>query len=212
MILTILYTLASLVFELDLSNTRPDPATDPEPWKLVKNAEGVQTYFRWTTDDAGKTFRERKGEMRVKCSMEEAIQLIADAKSTSKWMSGIEENYELKKVNQHEWYTYTLFSIPWPFSKRDLVSYYKISRNPALHNVTIDILCRDNYIPLKSKITRLTSYQAIWRIAQQSQGIIQISFTAGSSAPPAFPRYIQDPVIEKMFHNNLIRFKEIVEQ
>jgi hypothetical protein len=144
--------------------------------------------------------------------MEEAIQLIADPKSTSKWMSGIEENYELKKINQYEWYTYTLFSIPWPFSKRDLVSYYKIIRNPDLKNVTIDIHSRDNYIPLKSKITRLTSYQAIWRIVQQSQGFIQISFTAASSAPPAFPRYIQDPVIEKMFHNNLIRFKEIVEQ
>ncbi len=180
-------------------------------WKMVKNSEGVKTYFRWLTNTDGSSFRERKGEILVNCSAQEVLGLVSDAGSTKKWMSGISESFDLSRISQNEWYTYTLFSIPWPFSKRDLVSYYKVIPDPARGMTIVTINCKDKYVPLKPGITRLTNYRATWTITQRGDKNTFISFNMSSSAPPAFPRFIQDPVIESIFHNNLVRLKEVLQ-
>lgn len=182
----------------------------PGKWEMVRNTDGVQTYFRWLTKDDGTPFRERKGEILVNCALQEAVRLISDAESTKKWMSGITENYYIKRINQNEWYNYTLFSIPWPFSKRDLVSLYKVISDPVHGTVTVTITCKDKYVPLKPGITRLTDYRATWIFTKRGEKSTHINFSMSSMDPPAFPRAIQDPVIEKMFHKNLIRLKEML--
>ena len=187
------------------SDTNP---VDYGEWKLVKNTGGVQTFFRWTRDSKGTSLRERKGVMTVNCSVQDAVKLLTDAGSTGKWMSGISENYNIARISQTEWYTYTLFSIPWPFSKRDLVSLNRMASDPSRGTVSIAIACQDRYVPLKPGITRLTDYHANWVITKLGDKTITISFSAMSSAPPVFPRPIQDPVIEKIFHNNLVRLRE----
>jgi hypothetical protein len=183
---------------------------DSGNWQLVKNADGVQTYVRWTTNIEGKAIRERKGEMTVNCSSQEAVRLLTDAGSTGRWMSGVSENYYIAKINPASWYTYTLFSIPWPFNKRDLVSLFTLDTDPLHETVNILIVSRDNYIPLKPGINRLVNYRATWVIKRIGENQTKISFNATSSAPPVFPRPIQDPVIERIFHNNLVRLKEIL--
>jgi hypothetical protein len=126
-------------------------------------------------------------------------------------MSGIEESRTLERPAKNEWYTYTVFSIPWPFNKRDLVSLNRIMEDPFKGISSIDVMCRDKYVPVKPDIVRLTDYRAQWKISKLTDSKIHITFTAESSTPPAFPRYIQDPVIEKIFHNNLVRLKKLLE-
>jgi hypothetical protein len=58
----------------------------------------------------------------------------------------------------------------------------------------------------------LIDYNATWTITEISSQQVQNIFSAISDTPPLFPRYIQDPVIEKMFHNNLVRLKELLSQ
>jgi len=176
-------------------------------WEMVKNTEGVQTYVRWTVDAKGNTIRERMGEMIVGCSMQDAVILLSDAEATSKWMSGVSENYFLERISQTEWYTYTLFSIPWPFNKRDLVSWCRISSDPLHETANLTIICKDKFVPLKPGIDRLTDYRANWVVTRTGDKI-KITFTASSTAPLIFPRLIQDPVIERIFHNNLVRLKD----
>jgi hypothetical protein len=183
---------------------------DAGQWKMVRNTEGVKTFHRYVTQQDGGSYGERKGELIINCSLQEAVRLVSDAESTRKWMSGIDENYKLTHINLNEWYNYTKFSIPWPFSKRDLVSLYKLIADPAHGLVTINITCKDTYVPLKPGIIRLTDYHATWAIKKQGEKTTSICFIMSSSQPPAFPRYIQEPIIERMFHNNLVRLRDIL--
>ena len=178
-------------------------------WKLEKNSGGVQSYVRFITNSEGTDLRERKGEMTVNCSVQDAVRLLTDAGSTKKWMSGISENYCITHINPSEWYIYTLYSIPWPFNKRDLVSLFTLDSDPLHGIANINIVSRDKYVPLKPGITRLVSYKATWVLSRHGESI-NISFIISSSAPPVFPRVIQDPVIARIFHNNLVRLKEIL--
>jgi len=64
----------------------------------------------------------------------------------------------------------------------------------------------------KPGIERLHDYKATWTITETAPQKVHIEFSAMSNTPPMFPGYIQDPVIEKMFHNNLFRLKELLSQ
>jgi hypothetical protein len=199
--------MLSSVHSNSVQNHRIAYNTPSGKWEMVKNTEGVQSYVRWTLDGKGNTVRERMGEMIVGCSLQDAVILLSDAESTSKWMSGVSENYLLERISQTEWYTYTLFSIPWPFNKRDLVSWCRISSDPVHETANLSMICKDKFVPLKPGIDRLTDYRANWVITRAGEKI-KITFTASSTAPLIFPRLIQDPVIERIFHNNLVRLRD----
>ncbi len=181
-------------------------------WEEVRNTNGVKTYVRWIQHGNGKETRERKGETQVNCSLRKTIEILTDASATVKWMSGVTENYLLSRSNPAEWYTYTLYNIPWPFNNRDLVSMFEIQNNPGGKSVVINISSRADYVPPKPGIERLENYRATWTITETAPQKVQIEFCAISDTPPLFPRYIQDPVIEKMFHNNLVRLKELLSE
>jgi hypothetical protein len=181
-------------------------------WEEVKSTGGVKSYVRWLYYNDGRKTRERKGEIFLDCSLEKVIEILTNPRLTKDWMSGVLENNLLSQTNPNHWYTYTLYDVPWPFNKRDLVSAYYLNYVPGNNNATIKIFSKADYIPEKPGIDRLINYNATWTITEISSQDVHIVFSAISDTPPLFPRYIQDPVIEKMFHNNLVRLKDLLSQ
>ena len=179
-------------------------------WETTKNSEGVQTYVRWIEIAEGIRTRERKGEMVIDCTVEDATSIITNARSTEHWMKNVKESFDIKRMNSFEWYTYTLFNIPWPFENRDLVSSNIIKTNIEKDSANINIISREDYIPSKSGIKRLTDYTANWGIVRISEEKVRVTFTAITNTPPMFPRWIQDPVLEHIFHNNLVNLKTFI--
>jgi len=181
-------------------------------WEEVEHIGGIKTYVRWIYYTDGTKTRERKGEMVAGCSQGKAVGTITSTSVTKKWMTGVSENYVLAQSDNNEWYTYTLYSIPWPFQKRDLVSFNEKKADPKGRYTTITITGRAGYIPQKPGIERLSNYRAVWTITELKPQQVHIVFFAHSDTPPLFPRYIQDPVIEKMFRNNLMRLKNLLDE
>ncbi len=179
-------------------------------WEMTKNSDGVQTYFRWIENTEGVRIRERKGEMVIECTVEDAVGIITNAKSTEHWMRNVKESFDITRVNSFEWFNYILFDIPWPFNDRDLVSRNTIKTNAEKDNVMISIISREDFIPFKSGINRLTDYTASWSIVSITNEKVRITFTAITNTPPMFPRWIQDPVLEHIFHKNLINLKAFI--
>ncbi len=182
---------------------------NPGVWMSIKSSKDVSTYYRWVTSETGSTFRERKGIIYSECSMDEALHYVTNAALAKKWMNNLDENYNLKIINKSEWYTYTLFDIPWPLNKRDMVSQYIVFTDSIKKVTTIRITSKDEYIPLKSGISRIHNYVAIWNIVELGKQV-QITFHISANNPPEFPRYIQDPLIDRVFHNNLVRLKDLL--
>ena len=201
------------------SLTGPKPAREEtaddnrssSEWELDRNSDGVRTYTRWIVMDGSKKTRERKGETVINCSVNDLVMLLSDSKSTINWMSGIKENYCLKQISISEWYTYTLFDIPWPFEQRDLISNYRVNSSEEGKKTTILISSREHYLPEKQSIKRLTNYTGTWNITRITDEKVFVSFSAMSNMPPMFPRFIQDPVLIQMFHNNLVKLKKLLD-
>ncbi len=194
----------------------PGPSADREietvtGWQLERNNSGVKTYVRWVDAGAAAKVRERKSVMEVNCSADEVLRILSDVERTDLWMGGIRESYCLKRISPSEWYAYTLFDIPWPFEKRDLVSNFRVEKPGRNNSIIIHITSQDRYIPRKDHVTRLADYTATWIITGIGEDKAYVSFSAVSNDPPMFPRAIQDPVVLRMFHNNLVNLKKMLE-
>jgi hypothetical protein len=207
---------AGLLLSASVANMETDAENKGNPssdqWEVVRNNNGVVTYVRWLHKNDGTKTRERKGDMQVDCSLKKTVEILTDPAETKKWMSGVSENYLLSKSSPSEWNTYTLYRIPWPFNNRDLVSVFSIKNNPGNKIVIINVTSKADCIPPKPGIERLKDYRATWTITETAPQTVRIIFSAMSDTPPMFPRYIQDPIIEKMFHNNLVRLKVLLSQ
>lgn len=205
----------SLLFPVSVVNPACEEADDDRclcsEWELDRNSGGVKTYTRWITLNGSSKVRERMGEMVLNCSVNSVVKILCDSKAIGNWMSGIKENYCLKQVSGSEWYAYTLFDIPWPFEKRDLISNYKVNNMNDGNNTTILISSKDDYLPEKSNIKRLKDYKASWTIVKITDIKVIVSFKAMANTPPMFPRFIQDPVLAQMFHNNLVNLKKLLD-
>lgn len=203
-----LLILIPLVKLSDISKS--EDVIKPSEWESLKSSDGVTTYERWIVSAGNNKTRERKGEMMVESSIEEVIAILSNTKSSAVWMKNISETYDLKKISSNEWFTYTLFHIPWPFSNRDLVSNVKLQTISEKGAASINIESRENFIPSKPKTIRLTNYKANWKIKSIDKNKIKIIFTAITDEPPMFPRWIQDPIVENIFHNNLVNLKQYI--
>lgn len=181
-------------------------------WEKVHSSEGVTSWVRWVRFSDGTKTRERKGDFSVDGTFQGVMSMLTDAGSTKKWVAGVAENYRITVSGNNTWVTYTLYDLPWPFQRRDLVSTYSVKPEMDRHAAVIAIHSNPGLVPQKPGVERLSDYNARWNVTETATGRIHVTFTAMSDTPPLFPRFIQDPVIESVFQNNLVRLKAMLSE
>jgi len=177
-----------------------------ETWKEVESKSGITIYERWVKVRSDLTVKERKGEMTIQGNLNSVVDLLSDPSKVKLWMENVSEAYLVKKESEKEWASYTYFSLPWPFENRDMVSVSKLNfNNPS--SATIEMISKENALPTKKNVKRLANYKATWKIADLGNGHIFISFSTISYTSPEYPRFIQDPIVRKVFMRNLLKLK-----
>jgi len=181
-------------------------------WESAGNTSGVRTWVRWIHYTDGSRTRERRGEFVTSASLTSALEVLSNAEAMKNWVSGVAENYRIEGSGSREWVVYTLYDLPWPFHQRDLVSAYSLSFSNGNSEAVIRIYSKPKLTPLKPGIERLSDYRANWTLRDDGCGKVSICFTAMSDTPPLFPRPIQDPVIESVFHRNLVALRKLMSE
>ncbi len=181
-------------------------------WESAGDASGVRTWVRWIHFTDGSKTRERRGEFVAGCDLKGALNVLSDPSAMKRWASGVSENYRISSSAASEWVVYTLYDLPWPFHQRDLVSAYTLSFSNGNSVAVIRIHSKPQMTPLRTGIERLTDYRANWTLRDDGHGTVTICFTAMSDTPPLFPRPIQDPVIESVFHRNLVALRRLMSE
>ena len=181
-----------------------------EKWDLVDSKLGITVFERWVHVTNNLTVRERKGEMVVKSSVGTVVQTLSDPQKVKYWMRNVSNAYVVQKISNNSWYTYTLFSLPWPLENKDMVTFSSLKYKENAEGVIIEIQSRENVVPQKDNVQRLTNYKAIWDIVAKGNGYVSISLTAISMTPPEYPRFIQDPILKRAFMQNLNNLQNIL--
>jgi hypothetical protein len=180
---------------------------NPSGWKMVDLESGIRVYERWVTIDNGLSVRERRGEFEMQADAGQLAAFIMDVSKWETWMSQVETARVIGQKTPDKFYVYTRFSVPQPFSQRDLVSMVTLTTSLDAQTWTIDLKSAEGVLPEYKGINRVGCYQAKWTLTKVGTNKVRVGFTALSGEPPAFPRWIQDPIIKRMFMNNLTNLK-----
>ncbi len=179
-------------------------------WELINDDNGIQILERWVINEKKLKVKERSGKMILKCTIEEALSLICDAKRTHLWMQDTEQVKILKIVSDKKWYVHTILDTPWPFNKQDMVSKYSVINDAESGLIKVLIEKEDKLLPKQENIDRLDTFNAIWTIEQVKKNKIKVTFTTKSTKPPKYPSWVQDPIVRNVFFNNLKNFKALI--
>jgi hypothetical protein len=208
--LGVLIFLGLLFFDFNLSfATDSDKDSD---WVLINEEKGIKVFERWISLDKKTKVRERSGKMILHCTPEQVFDIITDVNKTNVWMGHVEKCELIKHVNKYEWFVYTLLNAPWPFGKQDMVSKYIVTCDEKSKTTKLSILRELNLIPEKKGIERLDTFNAEWEIVSVDDHTIDVTFTTKSTVPPKYPAWAQDPVVRKVFLQNLEKLKEYLGQ
>ena len=184
-------------------------------WKKVHIRQGITVSERWISLPDGQKTRQRKGEFTTRAKAEDLILLLNDTDNATQWMRAVSRHEKLGSRSQNQWYTYTIYDIPWPFKSQDLISYYQCAETKSRNGYQVQINSVSGAIPLGIKrpdrpdknLKRLSNYEAEWIIEELTPELCSVRFTASSSDPPPFPRWMMDPALIRLFEDNLIRFR-----
>ena len=179
-------------------------------WELIDSESGISMFERWVYVNEDLSVKERKGEFSVPGTVSSVVGTISNVALSRQWMENVTEASLVKRLSEKIWYTYTYFSLPWPFANRDLVAMWMLGYSDDKKTATIEIRSRETMIAEKSGIKRLGNYKATWVIHDKGSNTIGVSFSAVSFNGPEFPRIVQDPVLRNTFMQNMINLKQLL--
>lgn len=87
-----------------------------EPWKLVKDKNGIKVFTRTNTI---MSFKEFKAVMEIRASVDEFLSVLYDVESLTKWGYNLTEAKLLSRPDELSQTYYAVAKAPWPYKNRD---------------------------------------------------------------------------------------------
>ena len=174
-------------------------------WVCVKEDKEICLFERWVKVSEKLNVRERMGQMDVDCNIEEAFEYLRDYKTAQKWIKGIKEACLKKEIEED--LVYMVIQLPWPFSNRDFFAKYAFY-DKGNNQKVIRVESKYSNKCVNSRCIRIQDYSASWVLEKMDERKTKITFTTFSSEPPVFPQWMQEPVLKKVFYNNLKRLRK----
>jgi len=182
--------------------------TGDSEWSLARESNDVSLYYRWINLENRNRTREMKIQFSVHAEIEELIEQFSTSEKYMKWAAGIKE-CEIDKENDTLWFSHTVMSYPWPLHKKDLITRYLIEENK--NSTLIQIQAAPEYKPGLKGIERIKDYSGTWILTLNHDGTTIVDYRVVSYEKPVFPRYIQDPVIQRITLKSISELIQLAE-
>ena len=175
-----------------------------DKWKQANQKDGITISYRnLELFDTIET-RELLLEFTVSGTIDSILSQIKQPGKLKSWNEGIRTATMLRD-NDDNWMLHTVYKIPWPFSQQDIVARYSIEHKKD--TILISSKSVPDFIKPKEGITREGYNLSQWLIIPKNNGFFEIRFSAISLTNSSIPRWIKDPLIQRMLTKSFTKFK-----
>lgn len=179
-------------------------------WKLVKQSENIDISYRNVKVGDTLETRQMKMTFSVSSDTKTLINLFKDSEKLSAWTAGAEKCTVLMGESDTAWMTYTLYNIPWPFEKKDLITKYVLTETDEA--TVLNLRSAPQQLPIYQNVSRLENFEACWKFTELGNGITEVEFVSISFTKPLVPRFIQDPIIQGILIDSIKELKKLAKQ
>lgn len=180
-------------------------------WEKLMENNRLLVWQRWLTIDNNRDIRQRKCQMIVRSQLKEVIALIRDHRRAPEWMCMVEEVSILAEEDENLWYTLARYHMPWPFRDKLLATRLEIIKFHHSNLIRIDIQSDITKARNTENVNDFGYYEGSWTILSITDKLSYVEFTAYSTSLPLFPRWIQDPIVDKAFLNTMESFFDLAD-
>lgn len=182
-----------------------------ESWTLLRNDDGIALYERWISAEGFPVCRQMGIEFMLRGDLEAVTRVVTDDAMAADWMTAIKSYQILNHVNDSCWYTYTLYDIPWPLKKQEVIIQNTLFEEPDSKSISITMIANAQYIPENRGISRISHMMARWTFTEASKGYVQVQYTMFSGQHSPFPRWLTDPIIQGNLVKTMKNFRRTAE-
>ncbi len=180
-------------------------AAEKSIWKTARETEQLKLQYRWI--DSTDT-REVRILFSVKANHNQIINCIREPDLAKQWAIGVKD-YKVYALAPDSWISYCLYNIPRPFTAQDLITRYEVVKEPP--GVMIRITAQPDYLDMVAGVNRQQNYSGKWILKETRNGITPIQFYSISFTKPIFPRFVQDPITQRMLIRSFEEFIRLSE-
>lgn len=175
-------------------------------WKQVKHENSVSLNYRDLVISGAIETRELSAKFKLySCNIDSIISHIKLPNHVRLWNDGVRD-VNILKNDDTNWISHTTYDIPFPFKQQDLVTLSTISQEDNILILSSKSL--PNFIKPQKGITREGYNLSEWRLTKSPNGIIDVEFCAVSLTKSNIPRFLRDPIVQRMLLNSFINLKE----
>ncbi len=181
-------------------------------WEKMGDSDVLIPENRWLFLDNNKQVRERKAQMLVNASIENVAGLIRNYRRVPQWMNGVDETQLLKRHDKNFWVIFMIFKLPWPLRNKYLITEVREEQHPFLPMKIFKTTSSNQYTPpYECSVNDFGHYESVWKVYAIDSQLTYVSFSAYSTADPQFPRWLQDPIINRSFIKSMEGFYELLQ-
>jgi hypothetical protein len=187
--MSLLVLVAFLALGLSAFSASPEAG-----FKMLKQKNGVDLYYRWMTMPEGNEVRQMKAVLEVNGTPEDIVSLLKDENRALDWLPSAEQFRNLTPVNGPEWASYIQFATPWPFADQDCILRYEV-KSCTPEETRLDFMVDPEYISKVEGVTRMKDIVGSFVIKPLPNGHSEVECYFLSTKASKIPRWISDPII-----------------
>lgn len=177
------------------------------PWKFVKEKEGIKVYYRTST--AG-NINEVKITSHFETDARSLISAITDVVRYPDWVYGAVDSRVLKQVSAHEMIYYNKIDFPWPLSDRDIAVHSKISHNLKTGVITSVSKAEPKSTPIVDNHVRIESFNSQWAFTPAKNRGFDGEYTFSSDPGGNLPVWAINLALDEGPFKTIVNFKKLV--
>lgn len=176
-------------------------------WKLKKEVDNIQVYFRKSPDSK---INELRIETTVEASLSSIVTLMRDVPSFKNWIYKCVESKRLHTPSPHESIYYGEMDFPWPLSNRDFIAHSQVSQNPETKAVIITSKGLPGYVPEKPGLIRMPHLDVKWEITPIGAGVVHVAYNLQSDPGGSIPAWLINMAIDQGPTNSIQQIQEML--
>lgn len=194
------FLLAILCFNACYSQTE---------WTLKKDKDGIKVY-------TGKAADSKFNMIRVSCKLNGSLSSLASIllqpEIQPEWVIATKTTKLVKRLANNRIYYYTIASIPWPLSNRDLVIDLWIQQDSLTKKMIIHANTIDKIIPPVAGLERVPFSQATWDVIPIAVNQIQVEYILKINPGGGIPAWVVNMFITKGPFESFYNLSKIIQE
>jgi hypothetical protein len=180
-----------------------------QDWEFSKERDGISIYTRHEGNSHYKSF---KGEIELKADFNEVCNLIEDVETCDKWDEDIRETRILAKEKGKFIRYYVIYSVPWPFTDRDLCVEATISDDPNTGSRIFSAISTPDAVPRDPHLVRIIDYWQKWIIVPAGNGHVHVTMEGFADPAGDIPAWLANMAITDTPLNTLVEIRKITQK